>query len=32
MESWYREKLKAGERVLLSETGYISDDLALIYL
>jgi hypothetical protein len=32
MESWYREKLKAGERVLLSETGYTSDELALIYL
>ena len=32
MESCYREKLNAGERVLLSETGYTSDDLALIYL
>jgi hypothetical protein len=32
MDSWYREKLKAGERVLLSETGFTSDDLGLIYL
>lgn len=32
MESWYREKLKAGEKVLLSESGFTSDELALEYL
>jgi hypothetical protein len=32
MESWYRDKLKWDELVLLSESRFTSDDLALAYL
>ena len=32
MVSWYRDKLQGDELVLLSESRYTSDDLALIYL
>jgi hypothetical protein len=32
MESWYQDKLKGDKLVLLSESGFTSDDLALIYL
>ena len=29
MESWYRNALKGGELVLLSENGYTTDELAM---
>jgi hypothetical protein len=32
MESWYRDKLKGDEVVLLSESGFTSDDLVWAYL
>jgi hypothetical protein len=32
MDSWYQDKLKGGKKVLLSETGFTSDELALEYL
>jgi hypothetical protein len=32
MESWYSEKLTGDELVLLSETGYTNNELAMIYL
>jgi len=32
MEVWYHENLVGGERILLSESGYTNDDLAIIWL
>ena len=32
MESWYNDKLTGNELVLLSETGYTNNELAMIYL
>ena len=32
MESWYRNALKGGEKVLLSENGYTTDKLAMEFL
>ena len=32
MESWYSEKLTGDELVLLSDTGYTNNELAMIYL
>jgi hypothetical protein len=32
MESWYHENLDGGERILLSDSGYTNDDLALKWL
>jgi hypothetical protein len=32
MESWYNEKLTGDELILLSDSGYTNNDLALLYL
>ena len=32
MESWYHENLAGKERILLSESGYSNDELAIIWL
>jgi len=32
MEVWYHENLAGGERILLSESGYTNDELAIIWL
>jgi hypothetical protein len=32
MESWYRERLHQGERILLSESGFTTDELSLRFL